>query len=168
MYQNGPRLPYVPTVYNSAAQDQYRMHLPVPPAIKQDQYSPGVNGDLLGNNEHNLFLNFPNASPNPLLPQERTLFNSYQQSPTEQPGSPLGFTPINRGREYAYVAAHGHDIGHETPSHIKLEPQTHQTDGSGHSSDGRDDLLDPKAVWGEMRSEEDLPLQDERKRASSA
>lgn len=168
MYQNSVRLPYGTAAYDGTTRDQYRMHLPIPPAFKQDQYSSGLGGDALGDNEHNLFLNFPHTSPNPLLSQNRVFLNPYQQGSAPQPGSPLGFTSINRSREYAYTTSHGHDLGHETPSHIKLEPQAHQTLGSDHSSDGREHLFDPKVVWREQGSEDDMPIQDEIKRAPSA
>lgn len=166
LYSNGPGFPY--GAYNGTAHDPYRMHLPVPSALKQDQYSTDIGGDALGNNEHNLFLNFPSASPNPLLSQDRALFNSFNQGSNQQPGSPLGFASINRTREYAYSAAHGHDVGHETPSQIKLGQQSYQVIGSDRSSDGQEQNPGQKIVWGEHGSEDDLPLHDALSKASAA
>lgn len=164
LYSNVPRLPY--GAYNGAPHDPYRMHPSLTPAMKQDLYSPGISGDVLANNESNLFLNFPSASPNPL--QERPLFNAFHGS-AQQSGSPLGFTPINRERDYSYTAAHGAKGDEQgTPSQIKLEPQAFQTAGSDNSSDSKEHIFGQSTTRAQHGSEDDLPLHDDLSRASAA
>lgn len=152
-------------MYNGTVQEQYRMHLPIPTAIKQDQSSPGSGGNVMCSAEPNLFLNFPNASPNPLLAQDRNTLSPYPIDSVHQPTSPVGFTSISRNREHTYATSHSHEFGHETPPYIKLEAQA--SIDSEHSSDDKDNVIGLERSWDPQGPGDELPTQDEESQDAS-
>lgn len=165
MYQSGPHSPYFGSVYHGTVQEQYRMHLPIPTALKQDQSSSGSGANAMCSAEPNLFLNFPNTSPNPLLAQDRNLLSPYPIGSAPQPTSPVEFTSISRNHEHTYATSHNHDFGHETPPYIKLEAQT--SVDSEHSSDDKDHVIGLDRSWDTQGPGDDLLPQDDESQDAS-